>query len=150
MWDSLCWLARREGFAVEREDGRPEDGAALWAARRIRILPGLTSGQAIWALAHQLGHVLLRNTIAHSPGTTTFGCQGKRKAEEDSVAFIVCARHGASAQEERSTEPLALPIRGRFPLDSALPGRLVQPPCSRPSSPPMTPGRSRHHKGSAS
>ena len=76
LWDCLCWLARREGFAVEREDGSPGDGTTFWAARRIRIPPGLTSGQAAWALAHQLGHVLLHNTIAYPPGTTTSGCHG--------------------------------------------------------------------------
>ena len=58
----------------------------------LRIPPGLPSGQAAWALAHQLGHVLLHNTIAYPPGTTTSGCHGLRKAEADSVAFIICAR----------------------------------------------------------
>src|SRR5438105_15697220 len=85
LWDCLCWLARREGFAVEREDGSPGDGTTFWAARRIRIPPGLPSGQAAWALAHQLGHVLVHNTIAHPPGTTTFGCHGIQKAEADAV-----------------------------------------------------------------
>jgi DNA primase len=103
LWDSLCWLARREGFAVERECGCPEDGTTLWAARRIRVLPDLTSGQAVWALAHQLGHVLLHNTIAYSPGTTTSGCQGVRKAEADSVAFIICARHGVAVEHTFSS-----------------------------------------------
>src|ERR1019366_8598641 len=103
LWDSLCWLARREGFAVERECGCPEDGTTLWAARRIRVLPDLTSGQAAWALAHQLGHVLLHNTIAYPPGTTTSGCQGVRRAEADSVAFIICARHGIRADHAFSS-----------------------------------------------
>jgi DNA primase len=94
LWDCLCWLARREGFAVEREDGSPGDGTTFWAARRIRILPGLPSGQATWALAHQLGHVLLHNTTGYPPGATTSGCNGIRKAEADSVAFVICARHG--------------------------------------------------------
>ena len=116
LWDALCWLARREGFAVEREPGCPDDGTTLWTARRIRVLPGLTSGQAIWALAHQLGHVLLHDTIAHVPGTTTTGCQGVRKAEADSVAFITCARHGvpiehtfSSPQTWAGTDPRAQP-----------------------------------------
>jgi DNA primase len=61
LWEALCWLARREGFAVERESGCPDDGTTLWAARRIRVPPGLPGGQAIWALAHQLGHVLMDN-----------------------------------------------------------------------------------------
>jgi len=37
------------GFAVEREDGSPGDGTTFWAARRIRIPPDLSSGQAAWA-----------------------------------------------------------------------------------------------------
>jgi DNA primase len=113
--DALCWLARREGFAVEREPGCPDDGTTLWAARRIRILPGLTGSQAIWALAHQLGHVLMHDPIAPVPGTTT-GCQGVRKAEADSVAFITCLRHGipiehtfSSPQTWAGTDPRAQP-----------------------------------------
>jgi DNA primase len=97
LWDCLCWLARREGFAVERENGCPDDGTTFWAGRRIRIPPGLASGQAAWALAHQLGHVLLHDAIAYPPGTTTSGCQGVRRAEADSVAFIICARYGVRA-----------------------------------------------------
>ena len=101
LWDALCWLARREGFAVEREDGAPADGTTFWAARRIRLLPGLTGEQDIWALAHQLGHVLLHAAPgAHPPETTTSGCTGLRKAEADSVAFITCTRHGVTASGE--------------------------------------------------
>jgi DNA primase len=103
LWDCLCWLARREGFAVEREDGSPGDGTTFWAARRIRIPPDLSSGQAAWALAHQLGHILLHNTIAQPTGTTTSGCHGIRKAEADSVAFITCARHGIRAEHAFSS-----------------------------------------------
>jgi DNA primase len=98
LWEALCWLARREGFAVEREPGCPDDGTTLWAARRIRVPPDLTGGQAIWALAHQLGHVLMDNTNAHMPGTTTSGCLGVRKAEADSVAFITCLWHGVAVE----------------------------------------------------
>ena len=94
LWDCLCWLARREGYAVEREHGCPDDGTTFWAARRIRIPPGLRRAQAVWALAHQLGHVLLHHTHSYPPGTTTSGCTGIRKAEADSVACIICARHG--------------------------------------------------------
>jgi DNA primase len=116
LWDCLCWLARREGFAVERDDGSPGDGTTFWAARRIRIPPGLPSGQATWALAHQLGHVLVHNTIAHPPGTTTSGCHGIQKAEADSVAFITCARYGIRVEHAFSsprtwagTDPRAQP-----------------------------------------
>jgi DNA primase len=97
LWDCLCWMARREGFAVEREDGCPVDGVTFWAARRIRVLPDLPVGQAAWALAHQLGHVLVHNTITYPPGSTTAGCQGVRRAEADSVAFIIAVRYGIPA-----------------------------------------------------
>jgi DNA primase len=97
LWDALCWLARREGFAVEREHGCPDDGATMWTARRIRIRPGVSGQAAAWALAHQLGHVLLHNVVGYPSGTTTSGCAGVRRAEADSVAFIVCARHGITA-----------------------------------------------------
>jgi DNA primase len=116
LWDCLCWLARREGFAVEQEDGSPGDGTTFWAARRIRIPPSLSSGQAAWALAHQLGHVLVHNTITYPPGTTTSGCHGIRKAEADSVAFIICTRYGvqvehafSSPQRWAGTDPRAQP-----------------------------------------
>jgi len=103
LWDALCWLIRREGFAVERGSGCPDDGTTLWAARRIRVLSGLTGGKAIWALAHQLGHVLLHDTSAPVPGATTTGCQGVRKAEADSVAFITCVRHGVPVEHAFSS-----------------------------------------------
>lgn len=101
LWDALCSLARREGFTVERESGAPADGTTFWAARRIRLLPGLTGEQDIWALAHQLGHVLLHSAPGgHLPGTTASGCTGLRKTEADSVAYITCARHGVTASGE--------------------------------------------------
>ena len=103
LWECLCWLARREGFAVEREPGCPADGATSWAARRIGILPDLAIDQAVWALAHQLGHVLLHNTGAALAGSTTSGCQGVRKAEADSVAFITCARYGVRIEHALSS-----------------------------------------------
>jgi DNA primase len=99
MWDALCWLARREGFAIEREHGAPADGVTFWAVRRIRILPAASGEQAIWALAHQLGHVLLHRDHAGPPGVTTAGCAGVRKIEADSVAFIACARHHITAHQ---------------------------------------------------
>ncbi len=103
LWDCLCWLARREGFAVEREPGCPDDGTTLRAARRIRVLPGLSGSQPIWALAHHLGHVLLHDTTAAQPGVTTAGCQGVLKAEADSVAFVICARHGVQIEHRFSS-----------------------------------------------
>jgi len=163
LWDCLCWLARREGFAVEREDGSPGDGTTFWAARRIRIPPGLSSGQAIWALAHQLGHVLVHNTIAHPPGTTTSGCHGIHKAEADSVAFITCARYGirvehafASPRTWAGTDPRAQPAAAiltageRITMAAARISRLLNHyladnrPAARPTAEPST--TARHHE----
>jgi len=97
LWDALCWLARRQGFAVEQEHGAPTDGTVFWTARRIRLLPALNAQEAVWALAHQLGHVLLHDQPGgHPPGTTTTGCTGLRKAEADSVAYVTCARYGVT------------------------------------------------------
>jgi DNA primase len=97
LWDALCWLARRQGFAVEQEHGAPADGTVFWTARRIRLLPALSEREAVWALAHQLGHVLLHDQPGgHPPGTTTTGCTGLRKAEADSVAYVTCARYGVT------------------------------------------------------
>jgi DNA primase len=97
LWDALCWLARRQGFAVEQEHGAPADGTVFWTARRIRLMPALSEREAVWALAHQLGHVLLHDQPgSHPPGTTTTGCTGLRKAEADSVAYVTCARYGVT------------------------------------------------------
>lgn len=98
--DALCWLARREGFAVEHEHGAPADGTTFWSARRIRLPSGASEDQAVWALAHQLGHALLGHGDGLPPGTTTSGCAGVRKSEADSVAFIVCVRHGVTVTAE--------------------------------------------------
>jgi DNA primase len=97
--EALGWLARREGFAVENEQGAPADGVTFWTPRRIRILPDLDSGQAAWALAHQLGHVLAHRTTPYPPGATTSGdaCTGTRRAEADAIAFIIFARYGIAA-----------------------------------------------------
>jgi hypothetical protein len=96
LWDGLCWLARRTGFAVEHEHGAPADGVTFWAAHRIRVPPGPGTRQAAWALAHQLGHVLIHDTAARQLGETTSGtaCTGIRKAEADAVAVAICARYG--------------------------------------------------------
>jgi DNA primase len=97
LWDALCWLARREGFAVEREYGPPADGTTFWAVRRIRVPPDLAGEQATWALTHQLGHILLHNRPGgYVPGVTTTDCTGMHKAEADSVAYITCARYGVT------------------------------------------------------
>jgi DNA primase len=116
--DALRWLARREGFAVEHEQGGPADGVTFWTPRRIRLQAELNASQQAWALAHQLGHVLAQGALPHAPGTTTSGeeCTGIPKAEADSIAFITCARYGIpvpryldSPPDWAGTDPRARP-----------------------------------------
>jgi DNA primase len=94
--EALRWLARREGYVVEHEQGAPDDGTTFWAARRIRLPAAIDDDRAAWALAHQLGHILLGHGAGALAGTTSSGCAGLRKAEADSVAFIVATRHSTS------------------------------------------------------
>lgn len=95
-WDALTWLARREGFTVERAPCSTGTSLTAWDARRIRIQPDLDEPDAARALAHELGHVLLHGTAPFPPGTSTAGCRGIHKLEADSTAFIITARLGIS------------------------------------------------------
>jgi DNA primase len=90
LWDALTWLARREGFAVERGSCDQRPGLTNWGARRIRVRPDLDAPQAAQALTHELGHVLAHG---HQRDTTA-RCRGIQKIEADSVAFIVATRLG--------------------------------------------------------
>jgi DNA primase len=118
LWDALCWIARRLGYAVEREQGAPADGVTWWTLRRIRVASGPGTAGAGRALAHQLGHVLLHRPGTGPSGATTSGdfCRGVIKAEADAVAYIIGARHGAAAagwpgwpQTWAGTDPRASP-----------------------------------------
>jgi N-terminal domain of anti-restriction factor ArdC len=109
LWDALTWLARREGFAAEREYCDGADSLTSWGSRRIRVRPDLSNAAAAWALVHELGHVLIHNTIARQHGDTTANCRGVQKVEADSVAFIVGTRIGldtSSAGGVDSAEPV--------------------------------------------
>jgi len=97
LWDALTWLARREGFAVDRGDCGPMLSVTNWSSRRIRIRPGLDKPEEAQALIHELGHVLAHDNLAVVPGATTAGCRGIHKIEADSIALIVAARLGMDA-----------------------------------------------------
>ena len=92
--DALTWLARRAGFAVDRTDAEGADSLTNWGSRRIRIRPGLDDVASADALVHELGHVLLHDTVIRPPGITTAGCRGVQKVEADCVAYIIAARVG--------------------------------------------------------
>jgi DNA primase len=94
LWDALTWLARREGFAVERGACDLGPSRTNWSTRRIRIRPGLDVPEAARALTHELGHILVHDRRAHLPGDSTAGCRGIQKIEADSIAFIVATRLG--------------------------------------------------------
>jgi hypothetical protein len=96
-WDRLTWLARRAGFAVEREHCGHGDGVTLWHRRIIRVRPGLDAAAAVSALAHELGHVRLHRPVTCPPGSSTAGCSGVQHVEAASVAFVVCASLGLDA-----------------------------------------------------
>ena len=91
---AMVHLARRHGFAVEREDCGDSDGLTSWPGRRIRVRADITPGQAVTALAHQLGHVLLHEQSARLGPAGTIPCGGLRKVEADSVAYLTAARLG--------------------------------------------------------
>ena len=93
-WTALTHVARREGFTVERANCANADGFTTWRNRRIRIRPDATTAQAVTALAHQLGHVLLHEQIARLEPSGTIPCTGIRKVEADSVAYLVASYVG--------------------------------------------------------
>jgi DNA primase len=98
-WTALIHLARREGFSLERGNCAAADGSTTWRNRKIRIRPDATPDQAVTALAHQLGHVLLHRQIAQQEPSGTVPCTGIRKVEADSVAYLTAAQVGIDATD---------------------------------------------------
>lgn len=97
--DALAWAARREGFAIERENcgNGPGDSLIFWNARRIRVRPGLPAEREAAAISHQLGHITLHRHLAGPPCATAGACEGILRLEADSVAHIICARYAIPA-----------------------------------------------------
>jgi DNA primase len=97
-WNALLHLARREGFTVERANCADADGFTTWRNRKIRIRPDTEPAQAVTALAHQLGHVLLHSEIAHLEPSGAVLCTGIRKVEAESVAYLAAVSIGIDAE----------------------------------------------------
>jgi hypothetical protein len=93
-WTALTHVAHREGFTVERSNCADAEGFTTFRNRRIRIRPNATPIQAVTALAHQLGHVLLHDQIARLEPSGTVPCTGVRKVEADSAAYLAAAYAG--------------------------------------------------------
>jgi DNA primase len=91
---ALVHLARRHGFAVDRTSSGASQGITTWHDRRIRVPAGTTPEQAVTALAHQLGHVLQHAEIARLSPSGTVPCDGLRKVEADSVAYLTATTLG--------------------------------------------------------
>ena len=96
-WIALTHLAHREGFTVERANCADADGFTTWRNRMIRIRPDTPPAQAVVALAHQLGHVLLHAQVARLEPSATVPCIGIRKVEADSVAYLAATCIGIDA-----------------------------------------------------
>lgn len=97
--EDLRHVARRQGFAVEAGDSSAPGGFASWPSRIIGIPRSADPRQAVIALAHQLGHVLLHEPIAKLEPGGIVPCHGLRKVEADSVALLVAEHLGISADE---------------------------------------------------
>ena len=118
VWTALTHLARREGFTVERANCADADGFTTWRNREIRIHPDTTHAQAVIALAHQLGHILLHSQIANLEPSGTVPCTGIRQVEADSIAYLTATHVGIDTtaitfphvSSWAGTDPRARPI----------------------------------------
>ena len=119
-------LARRQGFAVHRS-GAARDGYTTWPDRRIRVPGDETDAQPVTALAHQLAHVLLHGGIARLDPSGSVPCQGTRKVEADSVAYLVTAHLGMDTPA--ITFPHVSSWAGTDPR--AQPAKTIQVVCRR-------------------
>jgi len=100
-WAALVQLARREGFAAARGDCADGDAFTSWRDRRIHVRRDATPAQAVISLAHQIGHVLLHAEIAYLGRSGDARCEGTRKLEADSAAYLVAAHLGLDAPDVR-------------------------------------------------
>ncbi|WP_055483216.1 toprim domain-containing protein [Sphaerimonospora mesophila] len=93
---ALSAFAERMGFPVVRS---PYAGVAVTVLRNehgrrfIRIADDAHDAAAVAALAHELGHILLKHP-AGVPAVTSPDCGGVWKMEADSVAYLVLRRLG--------------------------------------------------------
>jgi DNA primase len=95
-WNALVHLARRNGFAADRGDFGEVEAITTWRDRLIRVHSQATPAQAVTALAHQLGHIILHGETARLDAGGTVPCQGTRRVEADSVAYLVATHLGIS------------------------------------------------------
>lgn len=121
-WAALAQLARYEGFCAERCGCAGPGAATTWADRRIHPPRHASPGQALTALAHQLGHVLLHGDIAYLNRSGSFACRGIRSAEATSVAYLATAHLGIAT----TTITVPHPSRWAEPGPRGQPGTTMQ------------------------
>ena len=97
-WNTLVHVARRAGFAVVQEDCGDAEAFTTWPDRRIHVNANAAPVQAVTALAHQIGHVLLHRETARLDPSRTVPCHGLRKVEADSVAYLTAISLGIGTQ----------------------------------------------------
>ena len=118
LWDALTWLARREGFAVERAASGQGDSETSWTGHLMRVSAGLDGPVAARALLHEIGHVLAHGGAVHVPVVASGG--GGR------VVPLPAGRHqgGGPAPASPRRVPVAPPTSRRCaPPPRRQPGR---------------------------
>jgi len=101
LWDGLTWLARREGYTVQRAQCGPAASLTNWDCRHIQVRSDLPADEAVRALLHELAHVLAEGHQYHPSGSSTAGCRGIQKLTADSIAFIATTRLGMDTSSYR-------------------------------------------------
>ena len=124
---ALTNFAQRHGFRVEQADSSNSPGPVNWLTQRIQIPAGTSPGEAVTALAHQLGHVLLHDQIGRLDPSGTVPCQGLRKVEADSVACLIAA--GLGIETPAITFPYVASWAGTDPR--AQPTRTIETATTR-------------------
>jgi DNA primase len=88
LWDALVRQAAAAGHLVVRYPAGPGPAGTIDRDGTIHIRLGLSTLDATTALAHELGHVLLRHDLPDGR------CTGTSAVEADSVAYLVSAWAG--------------------------------------------------------
>lgn len=99
---ALTSIAMRKGFDV-LHDSPDAAGRTAFGERSIHLHPALTAEAAGYALAHELGHVVLHRPT--DPRDTTGGCNGRHLIEAESIAYIVCRNAGLDVAPFRFLDP---------------------------------------------
>ena len=93
LWDALGTQITAAGFSLHRGDCGGANGVTDFFSRTVTVRSGVSEAQALKTLAHELGHVLLHDTLEHR------GARDRNEVEAESVAYLVCEHLGISADD---------------------------------------------------